>query len=29
MHLIGHAGTYTPPEGGEANHWIVHMNSDA
>ena len=29
MHLIGHAGTYTPPEGGESNHWIVHMNSDA
>ncbi len=29
MHLIGRAGTYTPPEGGEANHWIVHMNSDA
>ena len=29
MHLIGHAGTFTPPEGGEPNHWIVHMNSDA
>jgi hypothetical protein len=29
MHLIGLAGTYTPPEGGEPNHWIVHMNSDA
>jgi mannose-6-phosphate isomerase-like protein (cupin superfamily) len=29
MHLIGRAGAYTPPEGGEANHWIVHMNSDA
>jgi len=29
MHLIGLAGTYTPPEGGESNHWIVHMNSDA
>ena len=29
MHLIGRAGTYTPPEGGESNHWIVHMNSDA
>jgi mannose-6-phosphate isomerase-like protein (cupin superfamily) len=29
MHLIGRAGTYTPPEGGESNHWIVHMTSDA
>jgi mannose-6-phosphate isomerase-like protein (cupin superfamily) len=29
MHLIGRAGTYTPPDGGESNHWIVHMNSDA
>ena len=29
MHLIGLAGTYTPPEGGGSNHWIVHMNSDA
>ena len=29
MHFIGRAGTYTPPEGGEPNHWIVHMNSDA
>jgi len=29
MHLIGRAGTYTPPEGGESSHWIVHMNSDA
>ena len=28
MHLIGSAGTYTPPDGGEPNHWIVHMNSD-
>jgi mannose-6-phosphate isomerase-like protein (cupin superfamily) len=28
MHLIGPAGTYTPPDGGEPNHWIVHMNSD-
>ena len=29
MHLIGRAGLYTPPDGGEPNHWIVHMNSDA
>jgi mannose-6-phosphate isomerase-like protein (cupin superfamily) len=29
MHFIGRAGTYTPPEGGEPNHWIVHMNSDS
>jgi mannose-6-phosphate isomerase-like protein (cupin superfamily) len=29
MHFIGHAGMYTPPDGGEPNHWIVHMNSDA
>ena len=28
MHLIGRAGTYTPPDGGEPNHWIVHLNSD-
>jgi mannose-6-phosphate isomerase-like protein (cupin superfamily) len=28
MHLIGQAGTYTPPDGGGPNHWIVHMNSD-
>jgi mannose-6-phosphate isomerase-like protein (cupin superfamily) len=28
MHLIGPAGTYTPPDGGEPNHWIVHLNSD-
>ena len=28
MHLIGPAGTYTPPDGGQPNHWIVHMNSD-
>ena len=29
MHLIGRAGMYTPPDGGEPNHWIVHLNSDA
>ena len=28
MDLIGPAGTFTPPDGGEPNHWIVHMNSD-
>jgi mannose-6-phosphate isomerase-like protein (cupin superfamily) len=28
MHLIGHAGTYTPPGGGAPNHWVVHLNSD-
>lgn len=28
MHLIGRAGMYTPPDGGEPNHWIVHLNSD-
>jgi mannose-6-phosphate isomerase-like protein (cupin superfamily) len=29
MHFIGRAGAYTPPDGGEPNHWIMHMNSDA
>ena len=28
MRLIGPAGTYTPPDGGEPNHWIVHLNSE-
>jgi len=27
MQLIGPAGIYTPPSGGEPNHWIVHLNS--
>jgi mannose-6-phosphate isomerase-like protein (cupin superfamily) len=27
MHLIWRAGIYTPPDGGEPNHWIVHLNS--
>jgi mannose-6-phosphate isomerase-like protein (cupin superfamily) len=28
MHLIGPAGTYTPPSGAEPNDWIVHLESD-
>ena len=28
MHLIGSAGTYTPPDGGQPNHWVVHLNSE-
>ena len=28
MHLIGPAGTYTPPDGGEHNHWISQFASD-
>ena len=27
MHLISSAGTYTPPDGGQPNHWVVHLNS--
>ncbi len=29
MHLIGSAGAYTPPGGGQPNHWVVHLNSEA
>jgi mannose-6-phosphate isomerase-like protein (cupin superfamily) len=28
MLVIAQAGTYTPPDGTEPNHWVVHMNSD-
>ena len=28
MRVIADAARYTPPERGEANHWIVHLNSD-
>jgi mannose-6-phosphate isomerase-like protein (cupin superfamily) len=28
MRFIAEAGTYTPPDGAEPNHWIVHLNSD-
>jgi mannose-6-phosphate isomerase-like protein (cupin superfamily) len=28
MRVIAQAGTYTPPDGTEPNHWVVHMNSD-
>ena len=28
MQVIGDAGTYTPPDGGDPNHWIVHLSSD-
>jgi mannose-6-phosphate isomerase-like protein (cupin superfamily) len=28
MYLIRRAGVYTPPDGGEANHWILHLNSN-
>jgi mannose-6-phosphate isomerase-like protein (cupin superfamily) len=28
MRVIAEAGTFTPPDGGEPNHWIVHLDSD-
>lgn len=28
MQIIGAAGAYTPPEGHDPNHWIVHLDSD-
>ena len=28
MRVIGDAGTYTPPDGGDPNHWVVHASSD-
>ena len=28
MRVFGDAGIYTPPDGGDPNHWIVHINSD-
>jgi len=28
MRVIGEAGMYTPPEGGDPNHWVVHHSSD-
>lgn len=28
MQVIGDAGTYTPPDSGDPNHWIVHASSD-
>ncbi len=27
MRIIGEAGTYTPPDGDDPNHWIVHLTS--
>ena len=27
MQVIAEAGTYTPPDGVQANHWVVHLNS--
>ena len=27
MQVIAGAGTYTPSDGAEPNHWIVHLNS--
>jgi mannose-6-phosphate isomerase-like protein (cupin superfamily) len=27
MQVIAEAGSYTPPEGADANHWIVHLTS--
>ena len=27
MQVIAEAGSYTPPEGTDANHWVVHLNS--
>jgi mannose-6-phosphate isomerase-like protein (cupin superfamily) len=28
MRLIKEAGAYTPPDGTEANQWIVHLSND-
>ena len=27
MRVIAEAGTFTPPDGSEPNHWIVHLDS--
>jgi mannose-6-phosphate isomerase-like protein (cupin superfamily) len=27
MQVIPEAGSYTPPEGTDANHWVVHLSS--
>ena len=28
MRVFGDAGTYTRPDGGNPNHWVVHASSD-
>ena len=28
MRVIAQAGTFSPPDGDEPNHWIVHLDSD-
>ena len=28
MRIFPDAGTYTPPDGAEPSHWVVHMDSD-
>ena len=28
MRIFPDVGTYTPPDGAEPNHWVVHMDSD-
>ena len=28
MRVIAEAGAFTPPDGSEPNHWIVHLDSD-
>ena len=28
MRIFAEAGTYTPPDGGDPNHWVVHMDSN-
>jgi mannose-6-phosphate isomerase-like protein (cupin superfamily) len=28
MRVIAEAGAYTPPDGAEPNHWIVHLSSE-
>jgi mannose-6-phosphate isomerase-like protein (cupin superfamily) len=28
MRVIAEAGTFTPPDGTEPNHWVVHLDSD-
>ena len=28
MQVIADAGAYSPPDGDDPNHWVVHMDSD-
>ena len=27
MHVVAGAGSFTPPEDGELNHWVVHLST--